>query len=87
MSNQWFQELLSMDRKWEPNDFNAYKGVDRNSGESVGSASRIDLLFGSNAELRAVAEVYAQNDNNDKFVADVIAALNKAMNADRFDNS
>ena len=87
LSNQWFKELLSMDRKWEPNDFNAYKGVDRNSGESVGSASRIDLLFGSNSELRAVAEVYAQNDNNDKFVADFIAAWNKVMNADRFDNS
>ena len=87
LSNQWFKELLSMDRKWEPNDFNAYKGVDRNSGESVGSASRIDLLFGSNSELRAVAEVYAQNDNNDKFVADFIAAWNKVMNADRFDIS
>jgi catalase-peroxidase len=87
LSNQWFKELLSMDRKWEPNGFNAYKGVDRNSGESVGSASRIDLLFGSNSELRAVAEVYAQNDNNDKFVADFIAAWNKVMNADRFDNS
>ena len=85
LSNQWFKELLSMDRKWEPNGFNAYKGVDRNSGESVGSASRIDLLFGSNSELRAVAEVYAQNDNNDKFVADFITAWNKVMNADRFD--
>ena len=87
LSNQWFKELLSMDRKWEPNGFNTYKGVDRNSGESVGSASRIDLLFGSNSELRAVAEVYAQNDNNDKFVADFIAAWNKVMNADRFDIS
>ena len=87
LSNQWFKELLSMDRKWSPNGFNSYKGVDRNSGESVGSASRIDLLFGSNSELRAVAEVYAQNDNNDKFVADFIAAWNKVMNADRFDIS
>ena len=87
LSNQWFKELLSMDRKWEPNGFNNYKGVDRKSGESVGSASRIDLLFGSNSELRAVAEVYAQNDNNDKFVADFIAAWNKVMNADRFDIS
>ena len=85
LSNQWFKQLLSMDRKWEPDGFNAYKGVDRNSGESVCSASRIDLLFGSNSELRAVAEVYAQNDNNDKFVADFIAAWNKVMNADRFD--
>jgi catalase-peroxidase len=76
-----------MDRKWSTDGFNAYKGVDRNSGESVGTASRIDLLFGSNSELRAVAEVYAQNDNNDKFVADFIAAWNKVMNADRFDIS
>ena len=87
LSNKWFKQLLSMDRKWEPNGFNAYKGVDLNSGESVGSASRIDLLFGSNSELRAIAEVYAQNDNNDKFVADFIAAWNKVMNADRFDIS
>ena len=85
LSNQWFKQLLSMDRKWEPNGFNAYKGVDRKSGESESSASRIDLLFGSNSELRAIAEVYAQNDNNDKFVADFIAAWNKVMNADRFD--
>ena len=87
LSNQWFKELLSMDRKWSPNGFNSYKGVDRNSGERVGSASRIDLLFGSNSELRAIAEVYAQNDNNDKFVADFITAWNKVMNADRFDIS
>ena len=85
LSNQWFKQLLSMDRKWKPNGFNAYKGVDRNSGESVGSASRIDLLFGSNSELRAISEVYAQNDNNDKFVSDFIAAWNKVMNSDRFD--
>ena len=85
LSNQWFKQLLSMDCKWEPNGFNVYKGVDRNSGESVGSASRIDLLFGSNSELRAIAEVYAQNDNNDKFVADFINTWNKVMNADRFD--
>jgi catalase-peroxidase len=87
LSNQWFKELLSMDRKWSPNGFNSFKGVDRNSGETAGSASRIDLLFGSNSELRAIAEVYAQNDNNDKFVADFITAWNKVMNADRFDIS
>ena len=85
LSNQWFKQLLSMDYKWEPNGFNFYKGVDRNSGESIGSASRIDLLFGSNSELRAIAEVYAQNDNNDKFVGDFISAWNKVINADRFD--
>ncbi|MEC7124789.1 MAG: peroxidase family protein, partial [Bacteroidota bacterium] len=85
LSNQWFKQLLSMDIKWEANGFNSYTGIDRSSGKSVYSASRIDLLFGSNSELRAIAEVYAQNDNNDKFVADFIAAWNKVMNADRFD--
>ncbi len=85
LSNQWFKQLLSMDIKWEENGFNSYTGIDRSSGKSVSSASRIDLLFGSNSEFRAIAEVYAQNDNNDKFVADFIAAWNKVMNADRFD--
>ena len=85
LSNQWFKQLLSMDRKWEPNGFNSYKGVERSSGKSVIYASRIDLLFGSNSELRAIAEAYAQNDNNDKFVADFVSAWNKVMNADRFD--
>jgi catalase-peroxidase len=86
LSNQWFKQLLSMDRKWEPNGFNAFKGVNRNSRESlIGSASRIDLLFGSNSELRAIAEVYAQNDNKYKFISDFISAWNKVMNADRFD--
>ena len=74
-----------MDHKWEPNGFNSYKGVERSSGKSVIYASRIDLLFGSNSELRAIAEAYAQNDNNDKFVADFVSAWNKVMNADRFD--
>ena len=85
LCNQWFKELLSMDHKWEPNGFNSYKGVERSSGKSVIYASRIDLLFGSNSELRAIAEAYAQNDNNDKFVADFVSAWNKVMNADRFD--
>ncbi|MEC7658642.1 MAG: peroxidase family protein, partial [Bacteroidota bacterium] len=85
LSNNWFKQLLSMDIKWEANGFNSYIGVDQSSGKSVYSASRIDLLFGSNSELRAIAEVYAQNDNNNKFIADFIAAWNKVMNADRFD--
>ena len=85
LSNQWFKQLLSMDYSWQPDGFNAYKGVERSSGKSVINASRVDLLFGSNSELRAIAEAYAQNDNNDKFVADFISAWNKVMNADRFD--
>ena len=59
--------------------------IDRKTGEKVRTASRIDLVFGSNSELRAIAEVYAQNDNNDKFICDFIQAWNKVVNADRFD--
>ena len=55
------------------------------TGEKVRTASRTDLVFGSNSELRAIAEVYAQDDNNGKFIADFIQAWNKVMNADRFD--
>jgi len=58
---------------------------DRKTGEEVRTATRTDLVFGSNSELRALAEFYAQDDNNDKFVSDFISAWNKIMNADRFD--
>ena len=57
----------------------------RSTGADVRTASRYDLVFGSNSQLRAIAEVYAQDDNTDKFVSDFIAAWNKVMNADRFD--
>jgi catalase-peroxidase len=70
---------------WKETGYNSYAAHDRASGDKVRTASRIDLVFGSNSELRAIAEVYAQQDNNDKFVADFIAAWNKVMNADRFD--
>jgi catalase-peroxidase len=85
LSNTWFKQLLSMEIKWEKDGFNLFKGIDRTTGETIRSATRIDLIFGSNSELRAIAEVYAQDDNNDKFVHDFIAAWNKVMNADRFD--
>ena len=71
--------------KWKPTGSNSYDGVDRTSGEVLRRASRADLVFGSNSQLRAIAEVYAQDDNEDKFKADFIAAWNKVMNADRFD--
>ena len=58
---------------------------DKTSGEVVRTASRVDLVFGSNSQLRSLAEVYASDDANDKFVNDFIAAWNKVMNADRFD--
>ena len=85
LNNQWFKTLLSMNVKWQPTGFNSYQATDRVSGENVRTASRIDLVFGSNSELRAIAEVYAQDDNNEKFIADFIKAWNKVMNADRFD--
>lgn len=85
LDNTWFKTLLSMDVKWETAGYNSYIAKDRVTGEAVRTASRIDLVFGSNSELRAIVEVYAQDDNNDKFVRDFISAWNKVMNADRFD--
>ena len=85
LSNSWFKTLLAMDVEWSATGYNSYVAKDRNAGAEVRTASRTDLVFGSNSELRAIAEVYAQDDNNDKFVSDFIQAWNKIMNADRFD--
>ena len=85
LDNQWFKTLLSMDVAWSPTGFNSYEAKDRKSGETLRTASRTDLVFGSNSELRALVEVYAQDDNNPKFVHDFIHSWNKVMNADRFD--
>jgi catalase-peroxidase len=85
LSNDWFVKLLDMGTAWSQADENLFEGKNRASGETVGTATRIDLVFGSNSELRAIAEVYAQSDNGEKFVADFIAAWTKVMNADRFD--
>lgn len=85
LDTSWFKALLSMDVKWHTSGYNSYNGVDRSTGENVRTASRTDLVFGSNSELRAIAEVYAQDDNNEKFVNDFITTWNKVMNADRFD--
>ncbi len=85
LDNSWFKILLSMDMEWNVTGYNSYEAKDRNSGKVVRTASRTDLVFGSNSELRAIAEVYAQNDNNEKFISDFIKAWNKVMNADRFD--
>ena len=85
LSNDWFVKLLDMGTVWSQTDENLFEGKDRSSGDTVGTATRIDLVFGSNSELRAIAEVYAQSDNGEKFVADFIAAWTKVMNADRFD--
>ena len=85
LSNRWFKTLLSMDVAWTPTGYNTYEAKDRSSGKSLRTASRTDLVFGSNSELRAVAELYAQDDNNEKFIQDFITVWNKVMNADRFD--
>ena len=74
-----------MDVAWSATGYNSYEAKDRKSGAAVRTASRTDLVFGSNSELRALVEFYAQDDNQDKFVADFVAAWNKVMDADRFD--
>jgi len=85
LDNSFFTTLLDMTVKWEPTGSNSYQATDRQSGEKVRRASRTDLVFGSNSQLRALAEVYSQSDNHEKFVTDFISAWNKVMNADRFD--
>ncbi len=85
LTNDFFVNLLDMSVQWKPVDGNVYEGIDRKTGEVVRTATRVDLVFGSNSVLRAVAEVYAQDDNKEKFVRDFIAAWVKVMNADRFD--
>lgn len=85
LSNEWFETLLDMKVQWTPTGSNSYDARDRSTGDKLRSATRYDLVFGSNSQLRAIAEVYAQDDNQDKFVADFISAWNKVMNAGRFD--
>jgi catalase-peroxidase len=85
LSNDFFVHLLDIGVVWEPTDGGVYNGRDRKTGRVVRTASRVDLVFGSNSVLRAIAEVYAQEDNQAKFVRDFTAAWVKVMNADRFD--
>ncbi|MFC4323618.1 catalase/peroxidase HPI [Litchfieldia salsa] len=85
LTNDFFVNLLDMGVKWIPAGANLYEGRDRLSGQILRTATRVDLVFGSNSVLRAIAEVYAQEDNKEKFVRDFIAAWVKVMNADRFD--
>ncbi|MGB5012942.1 MAG: catalase/peroxidase HPI [Pyrinomonadaceae bacterium] len=84
LTNDFFTNLLDMSTKWEPSG-EAYEGRDRKTGDLKWTGTRVDLVFGSNSELRALAEVYACADGGDKFVKDFVAAWNKVMNADRFD--
>ena len=85
LSNDFFTNLLNMSVAWEATGGNTYEGKDRASGEKVRTASRVDLAFGSNSQLRAICEVYASGDSKEKFERDFISAWNKVMNADRFD--
>ncbi|WP_368216032.1 catalase/peroxidase HPI [Aeromonas sp. R2-3] len=85
LSNDFFVNLTDMGYQWLPKASNLYEIRDRRSGGLKWTATRVDLVFGSNSVLRAYAEVYAQDDNKEKFVCDFITAWNKVMNADRFD--
>ena len=85
LSNDFFVNLTDMAYSWKPTGRNSYAIIDRQSGTAKWTATRVDLVFGSNSVLRAYAEVYAQDDNREKFVHDFVAAWSKVMNADRFD--
>ncbi len=85
LSNDFFVNITDMNLIWEPAGENLYKMRDRSTGQVKYSATRVDLVFGSNSILRSYAEVYAQDDNKEKFVHDFVAAWVKVMNADRFD--
>jgi len=85
LSNDFFVNLTDMNYTWRPAGENLYEIRDRKTNEVKWTATRVDLVFGSNSILRAYAEVYAQDDNKEKFVSDFVAAWSKVMNADRFD--
>ena len=85
LTNDFFVNLTDMSYQWKPKGYNLYEVIERDSGKLKWTATRIDLIFGSNSILRSYAEVYAQDDNKEKFVRDFVAAWTKVMNADRFD--
>lgn len=85
LTNDFFVNLTDMSYTWKPTGRNSYEIIERKSGKTKWTATRVDLVFGSNSILRAYAEVYAQDDNKEKFVKDFVAAWSKVMNADRFD--
>ena len=84
LSNDFFVHLTDMAYQWKPSGKNAYDVCQRSTGQVKWTASRVDLVFGSNSILRAYAEVYAQDDNQEKFVRDFVSAWTQVMNADRF---
>jgi len=87
LTNDFFLNLLDMSTEWKATskDEDEFEGRDRTTGEVKWTGTRVDLLFGANSQLRAVAEVYACQDSREKFVRDFVAAWNKVMNLDRFD--
>ena len=87
LTNDFFVNLLDMNTKWQPTSAAAevFEGSDRASGEFKWTGTRVDLVFGSNSQLRAIAEVYACDDSKEKFVKDFVAAWDKVMNLDRYD--
>jgi catalase-peroxidase len=86
LSNDFFVSLLDMSTEWKPSKNNkSFSGYDRKTGENSKYATRADLIFGSNSQLRAISEVYACEDSKELFINDFILAWNKVMNADRFD--
>jgi catalase-peroxidase len=85
LTNDFFVNLLDMRTEWKASAENMYEGRDRATGKSKWTATAVDLVFGSNSQLRAISEVYACADSTEKFVRDFVAAWNKVMNLDRFD--
>jgi catalase-peroxidase len=87
LTNDFFVNLLDMGTTWQPTSETeeTFEGRDRSTGETRWTASRVDLVFGSNSQLRAIAEVYASDDAQEKFVHDFVAAWDKVMMLDRFD--
>ncbi|MFA3918231.1 catalase/peroxidase HPI [Ruegeria hyattellae] len=85
LTNDFFVNLVDMGTEWKPADDGVYEGRDRKTGAVKWTGTRVDLVFGSNSQLRALAEVYAQDDGAARFVGDFVAAWTKVMNADRFD--
>ena len=85
LTNDFFVKLVGHGCCMEANRNNSYEAHDRVTGEAVRTATRVDLVFGSNSQLRALAEVYATDEAQGKFVSDFVAAWTKVMNADRFD--
>jgi catalase-peroxidase len=86
LTNDFFVNLLDMDVEWRASSYDGiYEGRDRSTGKLKWTGTRADLVFGSNSELRALAEVYASDDAGEKFVKDFVAAWDKVMNLDRFD--